>query len=38
MYYQITFKNGVTMEFATIEVAAGYAVNFGLTAPVLVNL
>jgi len=35
--YQITFKNGGTMEFASLDVAAGYAENFGLSAPMPVT-
>jgi hypothetical protein len=36
--YQITFKNGETMEFATKSVADGYAEQFGLAEPVEVEL
>jgi len=37
-FYQITFKNGKTMEFASFDVASGYADSFGLKPPVEVML
>ncbi len=36
-FYQITFKNGKTLEFATYEVANGYAIGFGLNKPIKIT-
>jgi hypothetical protein len=36
--YQITFKNGLTLEFASYKVAEGYTDSFGLPKPVEISI
>lgn len=37
-FWQITFKNGKTLEFATKSIAEGYATMFDLAAPAPVEI